>query len=92
MFVGCEGERDSIRLRVPGGDGGRQCRWPRTLTFRQEFGDTSINILSANSLKPIVFDLAASTAGGRQCVSMCCDRVLKVLGVKRVAGPQNPSA
>ena len=50
---------------------------------KQEFGGTSTNVLFANPLKPIVFDPAASAAGGRQYVSMRCDRVLKVLGIKR---------
>ena len=53
---------------------------------RQEFGGTSTNILSANSLKSIVFDPDASTADGRQYVSMCCGQLLKVLGVKRWQG------
>ena len=42
--------------------------------------------------KPNVFDLAVSAASERKCVSMRCGRVLKVLGVKRVAGPRNPGA
>ena len=37
---------------------------------KREFGGTSTNILSANSLKPIVFDAAVSAAGGRWYVSM----------------------
>ena len=57
----------------------------------QEFGGTS-TIFSANYSKPNVFDLAVSAASGRQYVSMRCGRVLKVLGLKRVAGPQNPGA
>ena len=64
MFVVCEGGRDSIRFRVPGGDGGPST--PLAVdASKQEFGGTSTNVLSANLLKPIVFDLAVSTADGR---------------------------
>ena len=59
-----QGERDSIRLRLPGGDGGSLMALVPDAS-RQEFGGTSTNILSANSLKPIVFDPAVSAAGGR---------------------------
>ena len=54
-----DGERDFIRLGIPGGDGGPST--PLAVdASRQEFGGTSINVLSVNSPKPIVFDPAAS--------------------------------
>ena len=84
-------ERDSICLWVPGGDGGASTALVPDAT-RREIRGTSSDILSANSLKPIAFDPTASAARRRQCVSMCCGRVLKVLGVNRMAGPQNPGA
>ena len=59
---------------------------------RRKCGGTSTNVLSANYSRPNVFDLAVSTAGGRQYVSVRCDRVLRVSGVKRVLGPRSPSA
>ena len=51
MFAACkvQEERDSIRLRVPGGNGGSSTALVPN-TSRQEFGDTSTNVLSANSL------------------------------------------
>ena len=83
QYVCCvRGERDSIRLRFPEGDGGLSTALAPDAS-RQKFGGTSTNVLSANLLRPIVFDPAASAAGGRQYVSMRCDRVLKVLGIKR---------
>ena len=92
QYVCCvQGKRVSIRLRVPRGDG-RPSTALAPEASRQEFKGTSINALSANSLKPIAFDPTASAARRRQCVSMCCGRVLKVLGVNRMAGPQNPGA
>ena len=78
MFVAYEGERDSIRLNIPGGDGGRR----QTLApdaFRRKFEGTGTNVFSANYSKPIAFDLAVSAAGGKQYVSVRRDRVLKVL-------------
>ena len=59
---------------------------------RREYRDTSTNVLSANYSKPLVFDLAVSAAGRRQYVSVRCGQVLKVLGVKKVEGYQNPGA
>ena len=91
MFVACEGERDSIHPRVPGGDGGRSTLLAADAS-RRKFGGISTNVLSANSLKPIVYDPSASTAGGRQYISIRCGRVLKVLRVKRVVGSQNSGA
>ena len=71
MFVVCEGERDSIQFRVPGGD--RRPSTPMAANVsKREFGGTSTNVLSANSIKPIVFDPDASAAGVRQYVSMHC--------------------
>ena len=76
MFVACEGEGDFIHLRVPGGGGGPSTPLAADAS-KQEFGGTSTNVLFANPLKPIVFDPAASAAGGRHYVSMRCGRVLK---------------
>ena len=91
MLVVCKGEKDSICLRVPGED-----RRPSTalapVVSRREFEGTSTNALSANSLKPIVVDPAASTAGGRQYVFLGYGQVFKVLGIKMVVGPQTPGA
>ena len=53
------GRRDSIRLTVLGGDGGLLKALALDAS-RWEFRGTSTNVLSANSLKPIVFDLAAT--------------------------------
>ena len=64
-------------------------------TSRRKFGGTSTNVLSAKSLKLIVFDPTASAAGGRQYVSMRYGRVLKVLGVRwqglKIQAPQSVS-
>ena len=63
--------------------------WIRTfLGENSEALVTSTNVLSANYPTPNVFNLAISTAGGRQYVSMRCDGILKVLGIKRVTGPR----
>ena len=40
----------------------------------------------------IVFDPAVSAASGRHCILRLVAEYLKVLGVKRVTGPQNPGA
>ena len=72
QYVCCvRGERDSICFRVPRGDGGPSTGLVPDAS-RREFGGTSTNVLSANLLKPIVFDPAASVAGGRQYV-LCVD-------------------
>ena len=85
MFVACKGERDFIRLTVLGGDWGRSTPLA-TDASKREFGGTSTNVLFDNSLKPIVFDPAASAVGGRQYVSMRRGRVLKVLEIKNIKG------
>ena len=70
--------------------GGRQRLLMAADASKWEFGGTSTNVLPANYSKPVVFDLAASAAGGRQYISVRCGRAVKVLGVKRVTDCQNP--
>ena len=47
MFVACEGECNFIRLKVPEGNGGAVNVLAADAS-KQEFGDTSTNVLSAN--------------------------------------------
>ena len=47
MFVACEGEWNSIRLRIPGGDGGVFNALAADAS-KQEFRGSSTNVLSAN--------------------------------------------
>jgi len=58
---------------------------------KREFGGTSTNVLSANHTCQVsLIWLLAQPVG--DSTSVQCGRVLKVLGVKRVAGRQNPGA
>ena len=80
QYLSCAqgGERDLIRLRVPGVDGE-----PFTLATDvswRKFGGTGANVLSANHL---LCQLLASAVGGRLYVcTVQCGRLLKMLGVK----------
>ena len=59
---------------------------------RQKFGSTSTNVLSANYPSQVSLTRLLAQPVGDSTFSMCCNQVLKVLGVKRVPGPRNPGA
>ena len=91
MFVACEGERDSIRLRIPGGDGGSSTPLAADASMR-EFGGTSTNVLSTNSLKPIVFDLVVAQPVGKNTLCAVRPSTQSVRGKKggRPSKPRRP--
>ena len=61
--------------------------------LKRKFEGAGTNVLSANKiLRHFATNRTADAARGKAVRTVRCGRVLKVLGVKRVAGCRNPGA